>query len=292
MCRSPRSYLNQPKGKYRSDCPLWGFLSWSAGASTRPPAEGERRSILASSRRLCLLPEQAESPAGGLRPADTRQYLGGESECNVPVRSTSLPPFLWVNKKLQLLFPHLTHPRHTCTLGINLYTQNHTHAKGAYKSFSPGFRLLWQFVLVSSLHPPVFFVLFLAASEVLLSPADFQMSIYSPWFNCVVGKICLKSLSFHILHYNRSHWLDCTSRCLVPGPLFRDGCFIFLCMSALYLKIHKLTFDESPYLHQHKLVHMTGQSLLQAWCHGCRGGFLEPQLVYNQLGVFFGFGST
>lgn len=49
--------------------------------------------------RLCPPPQKAEAPAEGLRPADTRRYLGGEAECNVPVRSTSLPPFLWVNKK-------------------------------------------------------------------------------------------------------------------------------------------------------------------------------------------------
>ena len=84
-----------------------------------------------SLRRLCPRPEQAEAPAGGLRPADARQYLGGESECNVPVRSTSLPPFLWINKK-RTQRPHI--------------------------SFKPGSRLFWQFVLCLLLPPSYFFL--------------------------------------------------------------------------------------------------------------------------------------
>ena len=69
-----------------------------------------------------------------------------------------------------------------------------------------------------------------------------QMSIYLLWFNCVVGNFCLKMPVLHILHYNRSHWTTSSSCCPVPGLLFREERFIFLCSSALCLKIHKLTF--------------------------------------------------
>lgn len=107
--------------------PLWGFLSWLTGASIRPPVECKRRSILASPRRLCHHPEQVEAPAGGLRPADTRQYLGGERQC---ATSLSVPPHCLfsygLTRSCNCSSPtsHTqTHPRHTCTLGIHLYAQ-------------------------------------------------------------------------------------------------------------------------------------------------------------------------
>lgn len=60
-----------------------------------------------------------------------------------------------------------------------------------------------QTVMTVCSPPPPFFFSFLfcfvlVAPEQLLSPADFQVSIYWMWFNCVAGKICLKSLTFCI----------------------------------------------------------------------------------------------
>lgn len=66
-----------------------------------------------------------------------------------------------------------------------------------------------------------------------------------------------------------------SSCCPVPGRLFRETCFIFLCTSALCLKIHKLTFDESLYSYWHKHVHMLDWTLsvtgMMSWLQ--RGNF-------------------
>lgn len=121
-----------------------------------------------------------------------------------------------------------------------------------------------------------------ARGYILICPADYQMSVYSLWFNCIAGKMCLKSFSLNILHHNRSHWPGCSSHCPVPGRPFREAWFIFWCTSALYLKMHKLTFDESLCPHWRKHVHMLDWTLpvtgMMSWR---QRGILRCRLLFT-----------
>lgn len=105
--------------------------------------------------------------------------------------------------------PQTQNHRHTCTLSINSYLHKKPHT---HKHRDPTYLPIQDPDCYGSLSSSLcsLFVFVFMASEVLLSAADFQMSIYSLWFNCVAGKICLKLLTLHILHYNRRHW---------PAPL-------------------------------------------------------------------------
>lgn len=151
---------------------LQGFLNWSAGASSWPPEEGESRSSLASSRRLCPGPGQAEATAGGLRPADTRQYLGGEAT------SLSVPPH-------RSLSYGLTRNCNRSSPSSNAQKNIYMHNKHEFinKHAETNYQLLQsriQIVMAVSLPSPVC----LSPSSFLLFWQPMKFFCLQPTFNC------------------------------------------------------------------------------------------------------------
>lgn len=121
----------------RTDLLLPDSLYWSAlhscvfwdgaavGASSRTPGgRWEEADFVLIKASLSSCPEQAEAPAGGLRPADAHQCLCWGPASNVPVRSTSLPPFFCLNMELELelLSPTHTHRFHPSSPSASRFT--------------------------------------------------------------------------------------------------------------------------------------------------------------------------
>lgn len=133
---------------------------------------------------FCSCPKQARPPAEGVSGQRTHANIWvSEAECNVSVRSTSLLLFLWVHNNPPASHTNTrpqTHMRmkHKCICA----QKPHTHKQRLHISSNP------VMTAHPTFHPP--FPVCVSLSEVLLCPADFETSIYSPWFNCVVGKFC------------------------------------------------------------------------------------------------------
>lgn len=135
---------------------------------------------------FCSCPKQARPPAEGVSGQQTHADIWVERQS---ATSLSVPPRCSFSYGFtttpRFTHKHTTTDTHKCICA----PKPHTHKQRLHISANP------VMTAHPTFHPPFPVCVFVSLSEVLLSPADFETSIYLPWFNCVVGKFCLKSLS-------------------------------------------------------------------------------------------------